>query len=317
MDPYLAALIVGAPIIKHRHGALCRELSIGLGCDAAAKPFNPSVVVHGDQVFGVVRVDSFRPHLDQTYFFDKNTKGARNILFRLDDHFNVVDPVWLSFRSIPGELRASWLSFEDLRLFSWRQGLWAIGALHIQKEYEGELDLSKKICRQALVGIEGNEFVLHAVFPSPLKLKTEKNWVPLVVDEVLYFIYSVDPLVLFRFDGSKLTLRGAPPSSHGSIRLRGGSQLVHWKDDLYLGLAHWRQVKTHKIHYLHEFVVFDSRSMRLVETSEPFFLHKRGIEFAAGVMRYRESLVISYGVSDAVCCVNQLSDRDLKDWLVS
>ena len=48
-----------------------------------------------------------------------------------------------------------------------------------------------------------------------------------------------------------------------------------------------------------------------------FFLRKRGIEFAAGVMRCGESVVISYGVSDAVCYVNQLSNQDLKDWLIS
>ena len=144
MDPYLAALIVGAPIIKNRHGARYCELSIGLDCDAAAKPFNPSVVAHGDQVFGVVRVDSFRPHLDQTYFFDKKTKGARNVLFRLDDDFNVVDPVWLSFRSLPGELRASWLSFEDLRLFLGGKVFGRLGPCIFRKSMRGSWIFRKK-----------------------------------------------------------------------------------------------------------------------------------------------------------------------------
>ena len=112
--------------------------------------------------------------------------------------------------------------------------------------------------------------ILHSIFTSPLKLKTEKNWVPLVIGDDLYFLYSIAPFVLYKFDGLKLTLNGSLPRSHDSIRLRGSSQLVHWKDDLYLGLAHWQRIKTHKTHYLHEFVIFDSSSMQLIETSEPF-----------------------------------------------
>ena len=317
MDAYLAALIIGAPILRNRHRKRCLKISLGLDLDENIKPFNPSLAIHGNTKFGIARVDSFRPHLDQNYIFDKNSKGSRNILYELDNNFNAINPSWLSFQSIPNELKDSWLSYEDLRLFSWRQGLWAIGALHVQKKYEGELDLSKRICRQALVKIEGNEMILHSIFTSPLKLKTEKNWVPLVIGDDLYFFYSIDPLALYKFDGSKLTLNGSLPRSHDSIRLRGSSQLVHWKDDLYLGLAHWQRIKTHKTHYLHEFVIFDSSSMQLIETSEPFFLHKRGIEFATGLMRHENSILISYGVSDAACFINQISDEDLKDWLVN
>ena len=143
------------------------------------------------------------------------------------------------------------------------------------------------------------------IFPSPLKLKEEKNWVPLVIGEDLYFAYSVDPLVLFKFTGEGLIYGSKKPSSHENIRLRGGTQFVHWKDGLYLGIAHQQRIKTHKFHYLHEFAVFDSKQMKMIETSEPFFLHKRGIEFAAGIMRCGNSMVISYGVSDAACYVNR------------
>lgn len=292
-------------------------MPLGLDLDKDLKPFNPSLATHGNTKFGVARVDSFRPHLDQTYFFDKRSKGSKNILYELDNNFDAINPSWLSFQSIPNELKDSWLSLEDLRIFSWRQSLWAIGALYVQKTYEGELDLAKRICRQALVRIEGNEMILHSIFTSPLKLKTEKNWVPLVVGDNLYFLYSIDPLAIYKFDGSKLTLIGSPPGSHNNMRLRGSSQLVHWRDDLYLGLAHWQRIKTHKNYYLHEFVVFDSHRMQMIETSEPFFLHKRGIEFATGVMRHEDSIVISYGVSDSACFINQISDEDLKDWLVT
>ena len=162
------------------------------------------------------------------------------------------------------------------------------------------MDLSKKICRQALVRLNGSKMSLCAIFPSPLKLREEKNWSPLIIGDNLYFAYSIDPFVLFKFAEGKLNLVGKKPLSHENIRLRGGSQFVHWKNETYISIAHRQRIKTHKIHYLHEFVVFDSKHMDLIETSEPFFLHKRGIEFAAGMIRCHNSIVISYGVSDAL-----------------
>ena len=86
---------------------------------------------------------------------------------------------------------------------------------------------------------------------------------------------------------------------------------------LVLAIATSWRIKTYKTYYLHEFVIFDSSSMQLIETSEPFFLHKRGIDFATGLMRHENSMLISYGVSDAACFINQISDEDLKDWLVN
>jgi hypothetical protein len=317
LDSYTAALIVGAPILRNKHSQYCRQLIPDLDCGRSLRPFNPSLAMHNDRAFGIVRVDNFRPYLDQAYYFDPHKEGAKNLFCELDSDFKVVKHNWLSFQSIPDDLKHSWFSYEDLRLFSWQKSLWAIGALHIQKEYDGEMDLSKKICRQALVRLNGSKMSLCAIFPSPLKLREEKNWSPLIIGDNLYFAYSIDPFVLFKFAEGKLNLVGKKPLSHENIRLRGGSQFVHWKNETYISIAHRQRIKTHKIHYLHEFVVFDSKHMDLIETSEPFFLHKRGIEFAAGMIRCHNSIVISYGVSDAVCYVNRLTDGDLKDWLIS
>ena len=123
MNSCLAALVVGAPVLRNRHKKRFRKLSFCIDLDAECKSFNPSVAIHKNIRFGIARVDSFRPHLDQTYIFDKNSKGSRNILYELDNNFNAINPSWLSFQSIPNELKDSWLSYEDLRLFSWRQGL--------------------------------------------------------------------------------------------------------------------------------------------------------------------------------------------------
>ncbi|MDA9149663.1 hypothetical protein N9N71_03940 [Synechococcus sp. AH-229-G18] len=318
LDAYSAALVVGAPIIRNSCKEFCRNLLLDIDFGEDFKPFNPSLAMINDHAFGIARVDNISPHLDQIYTC--NTQSAKNLFYQLNADLSVVNFNWLSFQSIPEDLESSWLSFEDLRLFSWQENLWAIGALHIQYEYDGILDFSKMVCRQALARLEGNKMILHKIFPSPLKLKEEKNWVPLVIGEDLYFVYSVDPLVLFKFTGEGLTYssrESKKPSSHEKIRLRGGTQFVHWKGGLYLGIAHQQRIKTHKFYYLHELAVFDSKQMKMIETSEPFFLHKRGIEFAAGIMRCGDSMVISYGVSDAACYVNRLTDQDLEDWLIS
>jgi len=69
MDTYLAALIIGAPILRNRHRKRCLKISLGLDLDENIKPFNPSLATHGNTKFGIARIDSFRPSFGSDLYF--------------------------------------------------------------------------------------------------------------------------------------------------------------------------------------------------------------------------------------------------------
>lgn len=130
----------------------------------------------------------------------------------------------------------------------------------------------------------------------------QKNWMPLVQDDELHFVYSTDPTELLAFDRDSHACR--VERSHTPARclddLRGGSQVVRVPDG-WLYVAHQAIVQPDGTrHYLHRFVLLDER-FDVASVSEPFSLLERGIEFCAGLARdpERGRLVVSFGVADA------------------
>ena len=75
LDAYSAALVVGAPIIRNSCNKFCRNLLLGLDFGEDFKPFNPSLAMVNDHAFGIVRIDTIRPHLDQIYYSSNRRKG--------------------------------------------------------------------------------------------------------------------------------------------------------------------------------------------------------------------------------------------------
>ena len=76
----------------------------------------------------------------------------------------------------------------------------------------------------------------------------EKNWAPFVKDNQLYFVYNYDPLIIIKYDFNssgicKVVYKQGNCSlliDTESIFLRGGSNLLHYKDGYYIGGCHSR-----------------------------------------------------------------------------
>lgn len=100
----------------------------------------------------------------------------------------------------------------------------------------------------------------------------QKNWVPYVLDGCLYFVYLFNRACVLRvidvdtgececIKGSTATTESVGPPS--SIKYYGGTPLVRWKDDLYVGFGHtrrpWRAVP----------VLYDSSKMEVVRATGP------------------------------------------------
>lgn len=127
-------------------------------------------------------------------------------------------------------------------------------------------------------------------------------------------LYSINSNSLIKLEDGRFTVPALDFSR--DFNLRGGSPLVRF-GDYYLGIAHSppQEFPEIKIYYVHYFVVFDS-SFRHVETSGPFFLRRKGIEFVCGLHVDEEWVYISYGVADRAAEIMKIPMATIKKYLV-
>lgn len=104
----------------------------------------------------------------------------------------------------------------------------------------------------------------------------EKNWAPFVQGGELYFVYNYDPLIIikYNFNGEgfcDVIFRQGDtslPIDTSNTFLRGGSNLVHYRDGLFIGGCHSR-MKPHKFFHFTHIVLLDVVNWRIVYLSKP------------------------------------------------
>ncbi len=104
----------------------------------------------------------------------------------------------------------------------------------------------------------------------------EKNWSPFVKDNELYFVYNYDPLIIIKYDFNPEGIctvvfkqnNISLPINTSSTYLRGGSNLIHYKDQYYIGGCHSRIYTNCFEHYTH-MILLDTNTWKLVYVSKP------------------------------------------------
>ncbi|MGH2614205.1 MAG: glycosyltransferase, partial [Thermomicrobiales bacterium] len=182
--------------------------------------------------------------------------------------------------------------FEDCRLF-WHRGAWWVSATVRDRGARG-------ICQIALLRLE-NATAVEQHLLSDGASRHEKNWMPApdAGDDILRFIYTSYPTVITRYDddAGAAVPEMIQPGPLIARRFSGGSQAIPL-DGGRLCLVHEAvNFDDGGRVYTHRWVWFDA-AWRLAKLSAPFLLHERGIEFAGGLARRGDDLVISYGVWD-------------------
>ncbi len=190
--------------------------------------------------------------------------------------------------------------FEDLRLI-WHDDAWWASATRRDANREG-------ICQMVLLRLDGDR-ATELIPLSDGVSAHEKNWMPVQAGgQDLFFVYSIAPTVVVKLDlathqVTRVTRRRAPTVADD---LRGGGQVLPVAGG-WLAIAHEAvQLERGDRVYTHRWVWFDA-GWRLRRVSPGFFLRERGIEFAAGLARDEESLLVTFGVGDAEAWLGRVS----------
>ncbi len=287
---------------------------VGFAPPDGYRPTNPSIACHGDEIVLVQRavnytIDQAMPEGDDRRYAapDGAPINTRNFLLRMDGDFAIRSSTEiLPPEDMPKPVWPLARGFEDLRPFVWRDGLWCIACVR-ELSHEGW-------CEQVLARIDeptpgASRLVDWRVLRPEGPQRHEKNWMPRVAGDALQFIYLCDPTRLVD-EQARTVVETIPPVA--ANQFRGSSQAIAF-DRGWLALVHEARVRDKQRHYRHRFVWFNEAS-QLRKVSRPFFFHKRGVEFAAGLAWHpdRKRLVVTYGIGDSEAWIATVDADDVR-----
>jgi hypothetical protein len=268
-------------------------------------PCNPSVIKVDGGYLSTVRAVNY--DLKHGYHFwtgsalASSVPDTQNSLLWMDSNLQTLSHDLIEDRHIRADKHAL-DGLEDLRLFLWRGEYWVTAtAVHYRAQKRGTVMLAR--LDGATLRIEDPLF-----FSSPDGRPVEKNWMPWVVGDTLYFVHTVAPYRLMRFDRPDLVDVATAPAAFPDVS--GSSCVMPWRDG-WLAVVHSKgqERRPPRWEYWHRFLIFDGE-MRPKTISRKFKLDNDAIEFCAGLAfnRDHETIVLSYGCTDRVARFLELDE---------
>lgn len=311
-------MVFYAPFIKIAHS---REIKFKLpqvreGMRETYSPLNPSIRKTAEGYRVLCRTVNYirfgKAGLKVKDPIDK-TMSTRNFLIDYDTHFNVI-----SQREIVEDFPRAWTfpakGLEDCRLFSYHNQDWftcaSIGT-HPRK-------IGQSLCKLA-EDAPGSSIKVERLIPlkGPNDDRVEKNWLPFVIENELFVIYSYDPLIIYKIDpdtgATEPVVADNPPLNLTCFR--GSAAPIQWEEG-YLAVVHEVVFNDTGPKYMHRFMQFD-KDFQIKALSKPFFFYHKGVEYCAGMTldHSGNNLILTIGVEDREAHLVTLSVEDVKPLL--
>lgn len=275
------------------------------------QPLNPSISKTAEGYDVICRTVNYKQigaqHFKSLDWSDEtNLIKTKNLFVKYDRQFNK-----LSQSEIVEELpRRKFSHFiqglEDCRMVNFNDEVWfTCTTLDTNPRNLPQISLCKLGKKDALK--EGKK--VHQVeklfpLPGPDPSRCEKNWLPFAMGQHLHFIYSYDPLIIYRADLtpetsaiSQLEISHFIEQEYDFTGFSGSAAPIPF-DEGYLLLVHQTIFENQRI-YTHRFVYVDE-DFRILRLSKPFtFLHK-GVEYCCGMAtdHSNDHLVMAIGIED-------------------
>lgn len=302
-----AQLINAAGVLAERYPVRRHLLEVP---EAPHPVFNPGLVKTGPHYLSIVRCSTLVNFRDGHFQHAAERHDTTSYLLTIDQDCKVIDRQRLDDSALRGPGSPAAYGIEDIRLFVHEGRVWGIGA-GIAPRDQGGLSVT-----QIVFELDGARIARFHVGPRPAGSTCEKNWAPLLADGKVWFNYSLLPTQYIEFTQGRFILPPDFGSQACSFELRNGTPFIPWGRG-YMALAHtpplwWND----RMHYLHHVVILDHEK-RLVEISSGFFLAKRGIEFACGLCREGEQLLVSMGIGDRYAVLLELPLRAIADMVIA
>ena len=216
-----------------------------------------------------------------------------------------VNPLW------------DFIGLEDARLVFWNNKYYACGVRRdTTTNGQGRMELSELL----ISGDSVKEINRNRIEVPNINSYCEKNWMP-IKDKPFHFIKWSNPTEIVKVNlhnNTSETVYLSNQQFNSKQELRGGSQLIPWTDNTYLGIVHECLFKQHNINghkdadYYHRFVIWNN-DWSIKYISESFNFMTGGIEFCIGLEQVNDNIIIVFGFQDNALYAIKLSKNNLNE----
>ncbi len=202
---------------------------------------------------------------------------------------------------------------QDVRIFEWSGEIFAIGAgCNFRPYLEKKSSLAH--FTMVLAKLNGNKLDIITAFNSGKP--TEKNWMPWLIEDELYFIYSSDPLIVLHYDRQRNSLKDVSGKPEKLLsKCRGGSNMIPYGNG-YIGIVHTKDTTNNKMIYRHRALIA-SRDFSVSKVSPEFSFEGEDVEFCAGLAIKNGNIYFSYGVFDEAAVILRMPLDKAMEFLFS
>jgi hypothetical protein len=281
---------------------------------------NPSVVTVGKRVYAVYKGVNYNlqnnGHSKMKYGgFLVPFSDSQNYYANIDATNGLIlkDFGFLEDRHI----RANQLALnglQDIRIFHWRNEIYALAAAITHYPPKQAHSSPIKQTSMMLCKFSGNSLV--ALFNFPSKHQHEKNWMPWVKENELFFIYHHDPYQILKFDGKEIINIDLPEAPKALTLQSGGSAVVPFGKN-FIGIVHQKYggyVLDDGVHaplmtYTHKVVIY-GQNFDILAVSPNFTFEGARVEFCCGIAILNDSVILSYGVWDNQAVITRMNIKE-------
>lgn len=240
-----------------------------------------------------------------TYIHPEHDMHLRtwNWYLELDDEFNITryDKIDTS-KFDTYQPKWDFVGLEDVRIFRWGSKLYTSG---VRRDTTPNGQGRMELC-EIEVTDTGVKEISRFRIPPPIDQNSycEKNWMP-VLNMPYHYIKWSNPTELVKVDPEQQTCTQVKVSNYVNMPrdLRGGSQVISF-NDYFVTVVHEVYLFTSEVGrkdgvYKHRFLVWD-KDFNLVRFSEDFDFMDAHVEFAVGMAKYKDDMLITFGFQDNV-----------------
>ena len=270
--------------------------------------YNPSILNDNGKILYTARISgnrnnttliknfNYKSNININREFNNNLHNFEDssiIIWEKEDDFQIRSP----FKKNNLNLKANFQGIEDPRLFKYLNDIW------IYAHYRGNIDNS--FVHRPIIFKLSDMKIIYLTCSLTTNNKMEKNWMPFVYENKLFFEYSIDPHIIILCDintGHCKEIYKTYTEIKFSKNIGGGapSQLINYNGtQCFLGVGHTRHKGRFSFFYLYEnkppFKIFKRTEEFKIDNNE-----KIKVEFTSGLTVVDNLVTITYGIND--CC---------------
>ncbi len=281
-----------------------------LPIDAGWNPCNPSIIQIDNGGYAVVlRTVDYSIDEKGSYICKDDMVQTRSYLIRLYSDFSIYNQIELE--SLPMNTTSIIKNIEDIRPCHCDNNI----VIGIGVRLDGT-DKSHPRMYQFVWNAKTGKCETQKNLEISKPEFCEKNWLPFYKFREFKILYSSDPVTILGFDeNSDLKALCKNPSNYDLSGFRGSAAPIEWGENwLYVIHETTAHRDDKKRTYVHRFCLMNAK-YEFMKCSEPFYFEEKGIEFCAGMARYKDGVILTYGINDARARMAYVTEKTINEMM--